>query len=260
METSERQNNSEKHSFPVFTWSNPISATKQTKSDGIKLENQHPLSISDKFPSPPVPDSTHWIVPGRILAGGSPNEMTRREILSIIESGIDTFVNLQNEFNEYAYEYTLQNMVALNKTKFPPHPINFLHCPIPDQGVLSDHDMCEFIQELIKILEVHHCNIYIHCYGGHGRTGSVLVHLLQALFSISKDSAMEVIRRSHEKRNCWPFCALNLGQLESSSQENQVKRLELIMRNRQRNIREPQTSLDDTDGMLFAQNFASIFM
>jgi len=233
-----------------LTWSDPILATEETKSKSNSLESKLLMVITDDFPNSPLPDKTHWIVPGRILAGSSPNDMTKPELLDIIESGIDTFVNLQMAYDEYSYtDYRkiLRNMAASDK-KFPPHQINFLHCPIRDHGYLGDKNMWQFIEELIKILEVDHRNIYIHCYGGHGRTGSVLLHLLQALFGIDKNSAMKVIKRSHEKRDCWAFCALNRGKLESSSQNEQAERMELIMYNRRKNIRRLQKSLDDKEG------------
>ena len=73
--------------------------------------------------------------------------------------------------------------------------------------------------------------LYIHCFGGHGRTGLVVAILLQELLGMSKESAMELLQKSHEKRGC-QWCSLSRGRLESSLQEAQAKRLEPVMCNK----------------------------
>ena len=120
--------------------------------------------------------------------------------------------------------------------KFPPHKIDFLHCPIRDYGILPDKQLWGLISELQKLLEVDNRNIYIHCFGGHGSTGSVVVNLLEALFGVGKNSAMGALKRSHQIRGCHS-CSLNLRRLESKSQEQQVERLEPITHVRQKFIK-----------------------
>ena len=75
------------------------------------------------YPQPPVEHETHWVVPGRIMAGSSPGDMKKSELESIINSGIDTFVNLQMDYDENViadYRNTLRKMIQYkinNKSK-----------------------------------------------------------------------------------------------------------------------------------------------
>jgi hypothetical protein len=219
----------------TFTWSNTI-----PKAVGYTIKNIHPLTLVKEWPEAPVPGLTHWVIPGRLLAGGSLGGLKESELMAITNSGIDTFVSLQTSYREYVredYRSVLRNITALNKGIFPPHEISFLHCPIDDHDTLLDNQMWEFIEELSKLLEMDNRSVYIHCYGGHGRTGTVLSILLQYLFGVDKNTAMETLLRSHETRRCIYWCSLKHGQLEDRSQENQVLRLEKIMYNRQLIIR-----------------------
>jgi len=229
----------------TFTWGENLQAAAGSNTSYNAMINPNPMSLVHEWPEPPVHGETHWVIPGRILVGASPSGMTKSGITAIVNSGIDTFVSLQTKYLEYTredYRNVLRNISSLSKGMFPPHKLRFLHCPIGDHDTLLDNKMVDFIEELSKILEVDNGNVYIHCFGGHGRTGLVLVNLLQYFFGIDKSSAMQALRNSHKKRKCGygGWCSFERGQLEDSSQESQVIRLEHIMFHRQLEIRRLQ--------------------
>ena len=231
----------------TYTWSKPILAAAWSNPNRNTMINTNPMSLVHEWPEPPVQGLTHWVIPGRILVGASPSGMNKSELMAIVNSGIDTFVSLQTTYFEYTredYRNVLRNISTLSKYTFPPHELRFLHCPIGDHDTLLDNEMVEFIEELSKTLEVENRNVYIHCFGGHGRTGLVLVNLLQYLFGVDKSAAMQTLRDSHKKRKCRYWCSFERGQLEDPSQENQVIRLEPIMFHRQLEIRRLQTSIN----------------
>ena len=98
-----------------FTWSNSIPATDESNRKRNTVKPIAPLSMVDNLPQSPVKGETHWVVPGRILAGSSPGKMTNQELLSIVYSGIDTFVNLQLNYHEYRmadYRNNLRHMAT----------------------------------------------------------------------------------------------------------------------------------------------------
>jgi len=238
--------------YDHFKWSKPIPAAKIAKCFK-KRSKTISISLVNEWPDPPVPEKTHWVVPGRILVGCTPANMTQMEILNIVNSGIDTFVCLHECYSEFGlddYRDTLKNMktfqnivvqklTAVNPLPlkipmiFPPHKLRFLHCPMRERRSLWDNKLWEFIEVLGSNLKVNHRNLYIHCYGGHHRTGIIVVNLLEYLFGIDKNSAMETLSNSHRKRNCTKdWCIFTRGKLEGPAQEVQAKRLENIMRNR----------------------------
>ena len=63
------------------------------------------------------------------------------------------------------------------------------------------------------------------CYGGHGRTGTVIVNLLQTMgAAASPAEAMALLRARHASRGCHS-CALLDGELEAPEQEAQAAAL-----------------------------------
>ena len=103
--------------------------------------------------------------------------MTDGQLSAVVEAGVDTFVCLQESYTEYGcndYRETLQALArgTFMKSKgFPSHEVSFLHCPMPDFGVIADRDFIALIAELKRSMEDGR-TLYIHCYGGHGRTGT----------------------------------------------------------------------------------------
>lgn len=61
-----------------------------------------------------------------------------------------------------------------------PRRLRYLHFCIPDHDVLPDLDLMSLIDELRHLLAAGEV-LYLHCFGGHGRTGTVACALLQAV-------------------------------------------------------------------------------
>merc|ERR1712088_336283 len=216
---------------------------------GDPVPSQNPLPSRDPLPSQIEPDShpaptpgTHWVIAGRLAAGKSAGGFPSTSLIDLVNEGVDTFVSLQESYYEYGctdYRQTLRNLAK--KPDFPPHPINFLHFPIPDFGVVKDQDMLALTNQLVDLLK-NGRSLYVHCYGGHGRTGTVLLHLLSAILGKDMQASMEVLRTSHKARGC-RHCALKHGELEDRSQPRQADRLEKIVYTRNGKIKKFQGNL-----------------
>jgi hypothetical protein len=213
---------------------------------GDPVPSQNPLPPRDPLPSqietgpqPAPTPGTHWVIPGRLAAGKSAGGFPSTSLIDLVNAGVDTFVSLQESYHEYGctdYRQTLRNIAK--KPDFPPHPINFLHFPIPDFGVVKDQDMLALTNQLVDLLR-NGRSLYVHCYGGHGRTGTVLLHLLSAILGKDMQASMEVLRTAHKARGC-RHCALKHGELEDRSQQRQADRLEKIVFTRNGKIKKFQ--------------------
>ena len=51
--------------------------------------------------------------------------------------------------------------------------------------------------------------LYIHCYGGHGRTGTVVANTMMAMEGVDFPTAMAKLQWCHRGRGCRGHCALN---------------------------------------------------
>ena len=151
----------------IASWSTAIMASSRGDGSDCVIKPISSISISCEMPSPPVEGQTHWVIPGRILMGRSPSQMADQDLFSIISSGVDTFVNLQQNYNEYGnflgrgesadYRIRFQNMAESRCWQiqdFPPHKIDFLYFPVPDYGTMPDKILCAFIDQLRHLLGI----------------------------------------------------------------------------------------------------------
>lgn len=121
---------------------------------------------------PPPHDDTYWVEEGTFLAGptpmrslsGDPNEM----IHTLVTAGIHNFIDLTHidEFNGTSYLQFLQ--------RHPEHDsLRFFNFPIDDFGTPTEQLMRKILSTINQILK-DGGRLYLHCYGGIGRTGTVV--------------------------------------------------------------------------------------
>ncbi len=137
---------------------------------GAGVEPTHPW---------PHDDFVHgyWVEPGKILAGeypGTPNsvERARSKVNLLVDHGIRTFVDLTRpEDGMTPYEHLVVDAAERRRLD-----LRRIHHPIPDMGTLAADDYDEIVTSIRTATE--RGGVYIHCWGGIGRTGTVVGCLL----------------------------------------------------------------------------------
>jgi hypothetical protein len=109
--------------------------------------------------STPIPGS-YWVVPGRLLAGEYPWALVDRDAAAAV--GITSFVDLTEE-----HEGLPRYDALLAKD------VRFARRAIPDFGCPSPERMSETLDLIDAELERGEV-VYLHCFGGRGRTGTVV--------------------------------------------------------------------------------------
>lgn len=124
-------------------------------------------------------DRCYWVVPGKLLAGAYPGSFdafsTRvnlrglltcgiRRIISLVEAHeaqfySRRFVNYENHLNRVAGELGVTASVV--------------HIPVVDMDVPSRRTMIEILDEIDSAVSGD-IPVYVHCWGGRGRTGTVV--------------------------------------------------------------------------------------
>jgi len=117
----------------------------------------------------PLPNS-HWIEPGRLLAGehpsGSDDKATRKRLGKLIGAGIDCFLDLTEPGELESYEPLLAAVPGGDVA-------TYLRRPIRDHGVpQSEAGMREILAALDRALAEGR-RVYLHCRAGIGRTNLV---------------------------------------------------------------------------------------
>jgi protein-tyrosine phosphatase len=124
-------------------------------------------------------DRSYWVVPHNLLAGcypGSrdPDEASQR-LQGLLNCGIRYVVNLMEEHETdhsgngfVPYENTLREIadgLAVD--------VYFIRHPIRDNGVPSTEQMVAILDTIDHAISSE-LSVYVHCWGGVGRTGSVV--------------------------------------------------------------------------------------
>eukprot|EP01128_Nolandella_sp_AFSM9_P010495 TRINITY_DN7268_c0_g1_i1.p1 TRINITY_DN7268_c0_g1~~TRINITY_DN7268_c0_g1_i1.p1 ORF type:complete len:245 (+),score=32.12 TRINITY_DN7268_c0_g1_i1:211-945(+) len=191
-----------------------------------------PITSLSSLPSLPSPsnsnsivfegptDSSHWVVPSIVCCGASPRSAA--DVRKLVRGGVTAFICLRKEwtFEEYQrYEYPKALLKDKKYSSKP--PIYFVHFPVEDFSVNPDKEVLVLIDYLIQLIRRGEV-LYIHCFGGHGRTGTIVSLLLATLYGVSTKTATAAMVFTHKsRRSCWGTCHLP----EVQSQHLQLQRL-----------------------------------
>ncbi|MFH1081683.1 MAG: protein phosphatase [Pseudomonadota bacterium] len=155
-------------------------------------------------------DRSYWVVPGKFLAGYYPGDRHRdlmeQKLQGLLNCGIRCVINLM-EPNErdhdglpFAdYEPELKRMA--NGT----FPVTCHRMPILDLDIPSPELMTRIIDRIDVSLDENR-SVYVHCWGGRGRTGTVVGCWLVRHGIADGKNVLEKIQelRFYDPKTNWP--------------------------------------------------------
>lgn len=140
-----------------------------------------------------LPNDAYWVTEGSFMAGPYPGERRKadavRTLTELTDTGVTHFIDLTFRKGESTdmlepYEHLLD---ALPNGSSPGHS----RYSIVDQHIPTAEFMVEILEEIDKLLDQGEV-IYVHCWGGVGRTGTVVAcHLIDS--GLSADDALQLI-------------------------------------------------------------------
>ena len=121
--------------------------------------------------SRPIPNC-YWLLDGAILAGEYPGAAHPSEAAAKLRqlhaAGVDTFIDLTEAGELEPYEPVLQTLAEEKRDAPAYHRL-----PVRDLGIPSPEHMHRVL-DLIEAEQAKGRTVYVHCWGGVGRTGTVV--------------------------------------------------------------------------------------
>lgn len=150
--------------------------------------------------------TSNWLIRDRLLMSAYPGDTDEKKAIEkarcILESGIRTIVCLQTNkelmrFKEYRSVFESEFNLGQNKSS----SLQFLQLEIPDTHVAQDTEVNSFVDnELIPRFHRGE-KMLIHCWGGHGRTGTICAIVLGRLYQLSAEESLKRVAMVHGCRD-----------------------------------------------------------
>lgn len=129
----------------------------------------------------PTPASrTYWVSQDKkLLAGAYPGKPEHfRHVVrleALYDAGMRTFINLQeeDETNQAGEPFVRYDEYLRRLAVISHDAVHLLRFPIPDRGVPSVDRMSSILDAIDLSLTARR-GVYVHCFGGMGRTGTVI--------------------------------------------------------------------------------------
>jgi len=173
--------------------------------------------------------TSNWLIPGHLMCGHYPgacpsrqnsDEEITKNLALIRDAGVCTFVCLQDELPPQDADWPDDGIEKKserapwakgnfkNYRKFMPmtyeNPATYVHYKLPDLSVAKTlNDLDEIVSYLVERIKNGN-KIYIHCWGGRGRTGLISTCILGALYNeIDAEEALDRVQTAYSLREPW---------------------------------------------------------
>jgi protein-tyrosine phosphatase len=154
------------------------------------------MSYLNEMKKLPIAES-YWVEENRFLAGEYPvsrdPETARHRLDAFLEAGVNTFIDLTESHELFPYEGILKE-----EAKVYGIDVSHQRLPIRDLSVPSSSTMTTILDAIDSEIKNGRC-IYVHCWGGIGRTGMVVACYL-IRHGKSNEQALEHLNRLYKTR------------------------------------------------------------
>ena len=224
---------------PLFAGIRPLSLSKAWATP--KHDFYGPLGESNWVIKPVVNGFAGGLIAG-CMPGSRKDTQHYTELIDILKTGVNHFACLQAEYDPAAtradwmlgkkkrpYFNDILEMLRdkestsdLQHLHLTAETVKWTHCPIPDMDIGEDAVIKETALKLADAIRGGDV-IYLHCWGGHGRTGTLVCIILCILYEyLSVDNALNYCQYVHDQRES-SINGVKSPQL--TSQVDQVKRI-----------------------------------
>ena len=212
---------------------------KFNENFGKPSEAIYPASVAAAMQGPT--GTSNWLIKGRIMVGSAPGthvldkadpckfqKYSKKNALCELgvlrDEGITSFLSLQQSSEALKFRPMYQTLLskAWSEGLVP----SFTRQPVVDGSIMRDEELLQLVNTFYEKYMQNEV-LYIHCYGGHGRAGTVAACLLAKVYShMTAEEALGRVQAYHDTR----LHTENSKSPASSTQLMQVRRVCSLLR------------------------------
>ncbi len=175
-----------------------LSATEvlQKKKDGKEAKEVENNIKEDVL----LPPTSNWLIKNKIIMGAYPDPDSKYAE-QLVKLGVTTFISLQTK--EELKKFRSYKEQAINKAKNINKKVEFINFPIEDRKITDDKETIKFVKFIIdeKLSKLKEGDmIFIHCYGGKGRTGIITALILSWYYKMSYQEVIDMLEEKFQTR------------------------------------------------------------
>ena len=115
--------------------------------------------------------NSYWVIPGKFLAGEYPgsrdDSAAKAKLKALLDAGVTCFVDLTEADEGLAPYHHLLSPLGGSKAAA-------LRFPIPDVSIPTSRELVvDILDHIDRVIDEGGC-VYLHCWGGVGRTGTIV--------------------------------------------------------------------------------------
>ena len=138
----------------------------------------------------PIP-SSYWVVDDRLLAGEYPGSLSddeaREKLAALLDAGIRSFLDLTEAHELRRYDTIVEEMAKTRNID-----VRYRRMSVQDMGIPTVAHMTAVLEHIDSEIEEGR-PVYVHCWGGIGRTGTVVGCWMVCRDGCTADEALQRI-------------------------------------------------------------------
>ena len=139
-------------------------------------------------------EESNWLIPGKLIVGCCPLSLEEAE--DIAREGVDMFVCLLDR-DDFSSRISKKKYKSLARSV----GIDVIFKPIADGDITTDKKAFSIARMIFQALKTGHV-VYLHCWGGHGRAGTIGAMVLGLWwYRVPFEEVIAFLQKAHQTRS-----------------------------------------------------------